>query len=1039
MKKVTIFLAFLLFVSFQAAAQMQITGTVTGVEDGLSIPGVSVVVKGNSTIGTTTDIDGKYSLTIPASAEILEFSFVGMKKLEIAINGQSVIDVQMEADVLEMEQVIVTAYGIKREKREVAYQTERITGDQLLQASPDRAATALAGKVAGLQINVQDNGVNPNTQILLRGMRSISKGNDALVVIDGSVASAGAFDDLNPNDIESINILKGANAAVLYGAEAGNGAVIVTTKSGKGAEKFTVGVNSSFSMTQVAYMPDFQSEYGTGIDGAYNPVENTNWGPRFDGTIRQIGPAFPADYGLATQMVPYAPVKNNLLDFYETGNKLTNTIYLSGSTDDSKFYASFGDQRAEGIVPNDEYRRNTLRINASKKIGKVEVGLNLSFLTDKTNVVGNTIGDQDRPLYWFVLNQSANIPLSEYKDWDNPLSYGYSDNYYNAYYQNPYWAVGTNRNIDYTNRLVGNFSLSYDITENINFIGRVSANNVWGNGKNWRAYQAYNEDLQPAHSVVSSFVEDTEFKTESYIGDAILTGNFKFFEDFSLKGIIGGTTTSRKTYQNEIRANNLSIPDFYDVSNGTGAPEVMVDELKKRTFGYYGDFTFGYKNYLFLNLSGRYDWTSTLSKDDRSYFYPGVGLSFVATDAFEVLKTGDVLTFAKVTFNNSTVYNDLGIYELNERYFQENGFPFGPNNGFSQGVTAVDANIKKEKLNTNEIGVNLGFLKGRASLDFAWFKTKTTDLITNTTPSNSSGSLRYLTNIGELEGTGIELSLSGTIVKTKDIEWEISFNYFSNETVVNEIYEGLNEISIYTTGQFGIYAVKGETYPQLKANDYARDPQGRIIIDPVSGYPTTKDGLQNLGKTTPDYIMGLTSSLKYKGFTLSGTLDYRTGHVYYEEGSDAMEFTGRSVASVSSNRQDFIIPNSVIETSPGVFIENTNIPISGGNQSYWMDVYNEVKSNYVKDATALKVRELSLSYELPKSLLSKTPLSKATIGFVATNPWTWLPEENRFGDPEFKNQTNRTNQAVAANAVGIGGFMQSPPVKTYGFKINIEF
>jgi len=1039
MKKLTIFLAFLLFVGFQATAQMQITGTVTGAEDGLSIPGVSVVVKGNATIGTTTDIDGKYSLTVPSSAEVLEFSFVGMKKTEVAINGQSVIDVKMEADVLEMEQVVVTAFGIKREKREVAYQTERVTGEELLQASPDRAASALAGKVAGLQINVQDNGVNPNSQILLRGMRSITKGNEALIVIDGSVASSGAFDDLNPNDIESINILKGANAAVLYGADGGNGAVIVTTKSGAGGDKFTVGINSSYSMTQVAYMPDFQTEYGTGWEGEYNPVENTNWGPRFDGQLRQIGPTFPADYGLATQMVPYAPVENNLLDFFETGTNLTNTIYMSGSTDDSQFYASFGDQRTEGIVPNDEYRRNTLRINASKKIGKVDMAVKFNYLTDKTDVVGSTIGDQDRPLYWFILNTSANIPLSSYSNWDDPLDYGYADNYYNAYYQNPYWAIGTNREIDYTNRINGNFSINYEITENINFMSRVAVNNVWGNGKNWRARQTYNEDLQSAHSTVSSFVEDTQFKTESYTGDAILTGNFDFYDDFGLKAIIGGSTTSYKYYFNWIRANNLSIPGFYDVSNGTGTPEIFVNQEQKRTGAYYGDFTFSYKNYVFLNLTGRYDWTSTLSEDDNAYFYPGVNLSFVASDAFEVLKTGDILTFAKITVGNSTVYNDLDIYELNERYLQSAGFPYAGINGFFLNTVAVDENIKKEKLNTTEVGLNLGFLQGRASVDFAWFNTKTTDLITETTTSTASGADNYLTNIGELESNGIELTLSGTVIKTKDFEWELSFNYFSNETVVNEIYEGLDEIAVYTTGQFGIYAVKGEAYPQLKANDYARDPQGRIIIDPVSGYPTTQDGLQNLGKTTPDYVLGLTSSLSYKGITLAGTIDYRTGHVYYEQGSDAMEFTGRSVASVSSNRQDFIIPNSVIETSPGVFVENTNIPIQNGRQSYWTDVYNEVKSNYVKDATALKVRELSLSYDLPKSILGKTPLKKATVGFVATNPWTWLPEENRFADPEFKSSVARNGAAIDANAVGVGGYMESPPLKTYGFKINIEF
>lgn len=1045
MKKLTIFLALLLFVGFSAQAQMQISGTITGADDGLSIPGVSVVVKDNTTIGTTTDMDGKYSITVPGSAEVLVFSFVGMKSQEVLIAGRSVIDIQLESEVLQMDEVIVTAIGIKREKREITYQTQKVTDDDLVKVAQTRAAAALAGKVAGMQINVQDNGVNPNSQILLRGVRSISANNEALIVIDGSIATSAAFDDLNPNDIESLSVLKGATAAALYGSQAGNGALLVTTKTGKGADKFTVGVTSAYTMEKVAYMPDFQTEYGTGWEGDYDNIENTNWGPRFDGQLRQIGPTMPDGYVLETQMVPYSPVKDNLLDFFETGNNLSNTVYMTGSTEDSKFYLSFGDQRASGIVMDDTYERNTLRVNASKKIGKIELGVNASYLTDKTDVVGTDIGDQDRALYWFVLNTAANIPLSSYKDWDNPESYGYADNYFNGYYQNPYWGIGTNRDTDVTNRLVGNVSLSYDILEWLNFTGRVSVNDAWGSGKEWRARQVYDEDLQPNAGIVNSYVIDSEFKRETYTTDALLSGNFDFYDSFTLKAILGHTSYTDKQRRSAYRANNLSIPDFYDLSNGTGSLQgglpggAFVDEYEKRTYGFFGDFTLGYNNYLFLNLSGRNDWTSTLDEDNNSYFYPSVGLSFVATDAFEILKTGDILTFAKITASNSTVYNDLAPYQISERYYQENGFPYGPQNGFYLGRTAVDSEIKKEKLNTTEVGLNLGFLNGRLFLDFAWYKTLTSDLITNTTPSNAAGATSYLTNIGELEGSGIELSLTGTVLKTKDFKWDINLNYSSTETVVNEIYEGLDEIAVFTTGQYGIYAVVGEAFPQIKTNAYARDPQGRIIVDAVSGHPQTEDGLLNMGKTTPDYIVGLGTLLSYKGFSVSGTMDYRTGHVYYEEGSDAMEFTGRSMASVSANRQDFVLPNSVIETSPGVYVENTSVQVQGGRQSYWTDIYNEISENYVKDATALKVRELSVSYELPNSIISKTPLKKVTLGFIARNPWTWLPEENRFADPEFNNQIDRAGGQISANTIGIGGYLQSPPTKSYGFTLNIEF
>ena len=1031
MKKVALLLALILFGLQGLFAQTrEISGAVTSSEDGAAIPGVSVVVKG-TTLGTVTDMNGAFSLRIPANAQTLMFSFVGMNSLEVPIGDQARFNILMYPATFGVNEVVVTAMGIKREKREITYQTQKVDQEELVKIAPTRASSALAGKVAGLQINVQNNGVNPTTQILLRGLRSITGDNSALIVIDGSIASQGAFDALNPSDIADISVLKGATAAALYGSSAGNGALLVTTKSGKAGQRFTVGLNAAYTAETVAYMPDFQTEYGTGWEGAYDPVENTNWGPRFDGTLRQVGPTFPEGHPLKTQIVPYAPVKDNLLHFFNTGNTFNNTVYFSGSTENSKFYISVGDQRTDGIVPEDTYQRNTFRVNASKKIGKVELSASATYFTDKTDVVGGTIGDQDRPLYWFILNTSANIPLSTYWDWDNPLSYGYADNYYNAYYQNPYWAVGTNRNIDETNRVIGNLNLSWDIADWLNFTARGGLNNVWGNGKNWRAAQTYDPVLQPSAGAVSSFVEDSEFQTKTYTGDVLFTGTFKFLDDFSLKSILGGTVYATDYRGSTVRANNLSIPGFYDISNGTGELEGTVDESLKRYFGFFGDFTLGFRNYLFLNFSGRNDWTSTLAKGNNSYFYPAAGISFVLTDAIESLNNNDILSFAKITASNSTVYNDLSPYRINEKYYQHVSFPFGSLNGFYLDPAAVDANITKEKINTTEVGLNLGFFNSRVWLDASWFNTITSDLITSTTPSISSGATSFLTNIGELQGTGLELTLGGSVFKTKDFQWDISANYTTNETVVNEIYEGLNEVAVTTTGQYGIYAVVGEAFPQIKANVYQRDPQGRIIVDPSSGHPLEKAELVSLGSTIPDYIVGLNTRLSFKGISVAATFDYRTGHKYYEQGSDAMEFTGRSLASVSANRQDFVIPNSVIETSPGVYQPNTNIAVAGGRQSYWTDTYNNVKSNYVKDATALKLRELAVSYELPANLVNKTPLKKVSLGFIGRNLVTWLPADNHFSDPEFNNNND--------NRIGIGGYFQSPPTKSLGFSLNVEF
>ena len=1017
-----------LIVQFTFAQERTVTGKVTDVNGG-PLPGVTVVVKG-TVIGTQTDFDGNYSIKA-STGNVLQFTYVGMNTLDITVGTSNVINGTMKEGAEMLEEIVITALGITREKREVTYQTAQVSDKELVSAAPTRAASALAGKVAGLQINVQDNGVNPSNQIILRGLRSVSGNNSALIVIDGSIATQGAFDDLNPLDIEDISVLKGATAAALYGSNAGNGALLVTTKKGKASGKITVGINSTYTAETVAYMPEFQSEYGTGWEGAYNAIENTNWGPRFDGTLRQIGPTFPEDYGLATQMVPYAPVENNMLDFFETGDTFNNTVYLSASDENSSMYISIGDQRTDGIVPDDTYTRNTVRANGQKTIGNVTLTANSSFFKDNTDVVGSTIGDQDRPLYWFILNTATNIPLSSYSDWQDPKGYGYADNYFNGYYQNPYWAIGTNRNTDETNRFVGNINVSWDIKEWLNFTGRLGANNAWGSGKNWRDAQTYNADLQPSAGAVSSFVEDSEFQSATYTGDFFFNGDFEFKEDFTLNATVGGNFYQYAYRYSLIRANNLSIPGFYDISNGTGTPEVTADGEEKRTYGFFADLSFGYKNYLFLNLSGRNDWTSTLAPENNSYFYPAIGVSFVFTDAFTALQNNDILSYGKFTYSNSTVYNDLSAYRINETYYQASGFSYGSINGFELNPTAVDANIEKEKINTNEFGLNLGFFKGRLSLDASYYNTLTSNLITYTTPSVASGSTAFLTNIGELQSSGFELTVGGTIINKNDWNWNVNVNYTNSKTVVNSITPDLDEVAITTTGQYGIYAVVGENYPQIKANVYERDPQGRIVVDATSGSPIQQDGLENLGQTTPKYILGFNTVLSWKSLTFSATTDYRTGHVYYEQGSDQMEFTGRSIASVSSNRQDFVIPNSVIETSPGVYVENTNIQVSGGRQSYWTDVYNDVKSNYVKDATAFKIREVSLSYALPQEYLTDIFFSRVSFGVVGRNVFTRLPEENRFSDPEF----NNTN----SNAIGIGGYFQAPPTKTWGFNVNLEF
>ncbi|MEP4596496.1 MAG: TonB-dependent receptor [Cyclobacteriaceae bacterium] len=843
-----------------------------------------------------------------------------------------------------------------------------------------------------------------------------------------------------------------------YGSRAANGVVVVTTKRGKVGDKFTVGLNSSVTFEEVAYMPDFQTQNGIGWDGHYDRIENTNWGPRFDGVERPVGPSFPAGHSLDDQMLAYAPIKDNLRDFYDRGQTVQNTAYFSGGTDNSKYYMSIGHQDVKGIVPDDKYERYMFRVNADTRINKLSLGASAFFTTDETDVVGSDIGDQDRTLYWFVLNTPANIPLKSYKDWTNPESYAHADNYYNAYYQNPYWAIGTNRDTRQSNYFVGNINADFDILDNLSLRNRIGVNNRSRTAQYWRDAQTYDATLQPAHSDVSSFLIEGESQFTEINANSILTGNFNLGSDFTFKPMVGMAIISNQYRRSKTRVNNLSIPGFYDVSNGTGLVEAQVDQTQKRTFGVFADFSFSYKNWANLTLAGRQDYTSTLPLDNNGYFYPSISANVILTDAISALNDNEILSYAKVTATNAIVYNDLGVYALNERYHQSAvadmrsitstfPFPYGSVNGFEVSTTTVDADIKKEKLNNYELGLELGLFNDRINIQASGYKTFSTDLITYTTPSVTSGAQSYLTNIGELELTGFSASVQGTILDVAGFTWNANLNFTTYNTVVNEIDPNnpdAKEVAIENYGTYGTYAVEGKTFPQLKAQAYVRDDQGRVVIDPTNGNPLVGD-VEAMGKVTPDYILGGTTQLGFKGFTVSATFDYRTGHVYFSQGNNSMEFTGRSIESVSSGRQEFVWPNSVYQTGDGSYVVNESIQTTGAVMGFWQNTYNEIKENYVKDATALKIRELAIRYAVPSAILSKTKVvEKLSVGFVARNLWTFLPNsQSNFSDPEFRNtratEFGTTNVSDDANGIGIGGYLQGPPTRSFGFSLNVEF
>src|SRR5699024_4987842 len=730
------------------------------------------------------------------------------------------------------------------------------------------------------------------------------------------------------------------------------------------------------------------------------------------------------DYPVDNQIIEYSPIEDNAKDFFNTGTTSKNTISLAGGDEENSFYMSVGNNTLHGLVPNDENKMYKFTANGTKTLGDVTLKVHSNYIDGRTNVVGGDIGDQDRALYWFVLNVPPQIPLSSYSDWQDPTSYGYANNYFDAYYQNPYWAVGTNRDKDHTKRFRGNISASWDIIDNINVTGTLGVNRLTAIGKYYRHRQKYDNVLMPAMTNVSPFVTDSESQSTRVNGHVVATGDFQLSDDFGLRTILGAALEMNDYRESSMTGNNLSIPGFFDISNRTGELEASVNQTQYRNYGIFADLELNYQEWAYLNVTGREDFTSTLPSGDNSYFYPAVGVSLILNEAIPALRDNSFISLIKLTANNSTVYKDLDPYQVNESFSQSGSFPFGSINGFYLSNTTVDDNIQKEKLNSTEFGLNTEFWNGRLKFDATYYFTKTSNLITYVSLSYSSGASNYLTNIGSLSGSGVELSLGGNIIQSSDVIWNMNINYTHYQQKVDEVQPGQDEITMTSySGGYGTYAIKGEVFPQIKAVAYERDDQGRVIIDPQTGKPIIGD-LKPMGQTTPNHIFGLNTTVSYEGMTLSATADYRTGYVYYAQGQDLMEFTGRYVESAAANRQNFICPNSSYPDPNGVgYIANTNISIENGVQDFWTNHYNEIKENYVKDATALKLRELSVTYDIPIELLSKTKVVKGlSVGLVGRNLFTILPKgQTKFSDPEFK------NTGISSNSIGIGGFLTPPP------------
>ena len=1072
------------------AQNRSLSGRVTDRANGQGLPGATVLVKG-TTVGASTNADGSFSLSVPTTATTLTFSSIGYTSVEKTIGADATYDIALASDVKQLGEVVVTgALGIQRQEREVGYATATIDAKELNQARPTNFVNGLAGKVSGLQIQTLNNSVGATPRVTLRGSRSLLGNNEALIVIDGVITTNEVLGALNADDIASTSVLKGANAAALYGSQASNGALIITTRKGvAGTSQVTFSHTSQFE--SISFLPKFQTEFGPGspdfftnsgatpfttdnsvdenYDHQYQGFENQQYGPRFDGSLRPFGYVLPDG---TTQMLKYEARPSERTKFFNTGYQSQNGVSFSGGDEKTKFFASYQNIHNNGIVPKDKFDRNNFRFNASREFDRLTVGFNVAYITRQSNVTSNL--DQNTSVYWQVFNTSVMAPLTSYKDYENDK---YSDSnygYYNAYYYNPYFVLDYNRLRDKRNTLQGDVNASFRVYDWLKLQYRIGITNTTQQSLTTQNKFTLAGDSPKQISPYPGFFRDLNTNLSRVNSDFFVSAD-KTFGDINVKAIVGNNVQLLDSRFAQVSSTALAVPaptEQINLSNRIGNLAGASGRYQTRIYAFYTDLTLGYKDFFFLHGSGRYDNVSVLAKGNRSFFYPGVDASFVFSNAIPALKDASFLDYGKlrggytkvsqINLPSATgigVTETGGAYQLDPTYSNGGGFPFGANASFTADGRLVQTNLLPEETRSTEAGIELSFLKSRVTAGATYYQQRSTNQTIGTTIPFSTGYQSLLLNAGEVQNRGVEVDLNVTPVRTASglrVSLGANFNYNNNEVL--SLPAGLSQLSLGGSGNqdtnngADLVAVVGQPFPVIQGTFYQRvadGPQaGKIIMTKVKDpndptlvrYVPLKDpGTKIFGNTQPKYKYGFNANVAYKGFTLAGQGELRTGYVVYHAIGADLDFTGGGTRSTQYGRQDFVYPNSAIPVTVGgvtTYVDNSgdNSVKTPGGSEFWANnpTWNRgITENYVTSGAFFKIREVSLAYAIPASLTSRLGVVKgASLNFFGRNIFTWVPKENIYTDPEF------SGTAVGSNAVGINTFLQTPPTKFYGVTLT---
>lgn len=1072
MKRLAMFLAFFLCLGLQIslAQNVQITGTVTGAEDGQPLPGASVQVKGTN-IGTTTDFQGKFTLSVPSTAETLIFTFVGMKPLDEPIKGRSIITVTLASSSIGLDEVVVTALGMKRAEKSLGYAATSVKGDEANNARAASMMTGLQGKVAGLTVS-SAGGTGTSQKVFIRGISSFTGSNQPLYVIDGvpmsnaftgnnatnnSVDFGNQADDINPDDIESVTILKSASSTALYGSRAANGVIMITTKRGSNTGKISVVLNSSVTASNILRVPQTQKLFGQGWP-YWDAAENGSWGPDLDGRIHQWGAYTseftgtldpPAIYSNYVKMEkPFSYVNNGVRDFYETGMEYQNTLTISGGNDKNTFAISYGNTYSDGVIPSkaDLYKRNIFSFRGDHTSGKFKASFDISYVRKDIKAVSAGQGSDGAALFQELVQMPVDIPISSFKDYNS--IYNNTDNFFTLYAENPYWVVAKNGNTYVDDRVYGKVELSYQFIPSTKIVGRLGGDFVNGRQTN------YNSAFTITPGAWSDFGKNPQPGTYQEVNDyngqidasGLFIGDYKLGTNFKLSAVAGLNYNKRDAYNSTAYLYGLQIPDWFSLSNGADKPLTTSLSSKRVLYGALGEFNFSYKDWAFLTTSLRNDWSSTLPKNKNSYFYYGVNASVILTDALPNLKSGNILSFAKIRAAYGKTGNDAAPYRVFNRNLPTSvGLGFGSLNtpiggvlGMTLSNLAGNTDLRPEITTDMEFGTDLRFLNNRIGLDLSYYFKSTKDQIISSSVAPETRFTTYTRNVGQVDNKGVEITLTLVPVKTKDFEWELTSTFSKNKSKVVKLWDNVKEYNIFSSYGVDFVAEVGQPFGVFKVPQAAKTDDGKIIVN-TSGRPTVDPiNKKVMGSHEPDFIMGFNNRFTFKGITLTALVDYRKGGKFWSNTAEMLAFDGNSTLTAYNDRHPFIVPNSVkVVRNPvsgqNEYVEN-DIPIlRNAMYSYYNHSTNTLMyENFVLNKTYVKLRELTVSYAIPKKILGNGPIKGLEIGVIGRNLLLWTPENNNFVDPEASNYGNDLTSEF-------GEFTAAPTSRYFGGNIKITF